>query len=38
MEQHQVPGTRVWMAAFLALALTMIVAALAWSAFGPPIL
>ena len=38
MEQQQVPDTRLWMAAFLALAVTMIVAALAWLAFGPPIL
>jgi hypothetical protein len=37
MEQQQVPGTRLWMAAFLALALTMILAALAWQSFGPPI-
>jgi hypothetical protein len=38
MEQQQVPDTRLWMAAFLGLALTMIVAAVAWLAFGPPIL
>jgi len=37
MEQQQVPDTRLWMVAFLGLALTMIVAAIAWSAFGPPI-
>jgi hypothetical protein len=38
MEQQHVPDTGPWMAAFLGLALTMIVAALAWLAFGPPIL
>ena len=37
MEQQQVPDTRLWMAAFLGLALTMIVIALAWQAWGPPI-
>ena len=37
MEQQHVPDTRLWMVAFLGLALTMIVAAIAWSAFGPPI-
>ena len=37
MEQQQVPDTRLWMVAFLAVALVMIVAALAWQEFGPPI-
>ena len=37
VEQQQVPDTRLWMAAFLALALALIAAALAWQAFGPPI-
>jgi len=37
VEHQQVPDTRLWMAAFLALALTMILAALAWQLFGPPI-
>jgi hypothetical protein len=37
MEQQQAPDTRLWMAAFLGLALTMIVGALAWLAVGPPI-
>ena len=37
MEQQQVPDTRPWVAAFLVLALTLIAAALAWQAFGPPI-
>jgi len=34
---QQAPDTRLWMAAFLGIALTMIVAALAWLAVGPPI-
>jgi hypothetical protein len=29
--------TRVWMAAFLAIALVMIAAGVGWLAFGPPI-
>jgi hypothetical protein len=29
--------TRVWMAVFLAVALTMIIGSLGWAAFGPPI-
>ena len=37
MEQQQAPDTWLWIAAFLGLALTLIAAALAWSAFGPPI-
>ena len=37
VEQQQVPDTRLWMAAFLVLALALIAAALAWQAFGPPI-
>jgi hypothetical protein len=37
MEHQQVPDTRLWMAAFLGLALTLILTALAWQAFGPPI-
>ena len=37
MEHQQVPDTRPWMVAFLGLALAMIVAALAWQAYGPPI-
>jgi hypothetical protein len=37
MEHQQVPDTRRWMVAFLALALTMIAVALALQAFGPQI-
>jgi len=37
MEQQQVPDTRLWMAAFLGVALAMIAVALAWQAYGPPI-
>jgi hypothetical protein len=37
MEQQQDPDTRLWTVAFLAFALMMIVSALAWQAFGPPI-
>jgi hypothetical protein len=37
VEQQQVPDTRLWMVAFLGLALAMIAAALTWEAFGPPI-
>ena len=37
MEQQQLPDTRPWMAAFLGLALMMVVAAVALLAFGPPI-
>ena len=37
MEQQQTPDTRLWMAAFLGLALMMIVTAVAWLAVGPPI-
>jgi hypothetical protein len=37
MEHQQAPDTRLWMVAFLGLALAMIGAALAWQAFGPPI-
>jgi len=37
VEHQQVPDTRLWMAALLALALAMILAALAWQLFGPPI-
>jgi len=37
VEQQQVPDTRRWMVAFLALALTMIAVAVAVQAFGPPI-
>lgn len=36
MEQR-VEGTTIWIAAFLAVALLMIVAGLGWMAFGPPI-
>ena len=37
VEHQQIPDTRLWMAAFLGVALTMIVVALGWLAFGPPI-
>jgi hypothetical protein len=37
MEHQQVPDTRLWMAAFLGLALTMIAIAIAWQTWGPPI-
>jgi hypothetical protein len=37
VEQQQVPDTRLWMAAFLGLALAMITGALALWTFGPPI-
>jgi hypothetical protein len=37
MEQQQVPDTRPWMVVFVAVALAMIAAALAWQAYGPPI-
>jgi len=37
VEHQQVPDTRRWMVAFLALALTMIAVAVAVQAFGPPI-
>jgi len=37
MEQHQAPDTRLWMLAFLGLAVMMIVTAIAWLAVGPPI-
>jgi hypothetical protein len=37
MEQQQAPDTRLWMIAFLAFALLLVVTALAWLAVGPPI-
>jgi hypothetical protein len=37
MEQQQVPDTRLWMLAFLGLALAMILVALGWLTWGPPI-
>jgi hypothetical protein len=36
MEQHA-EDTTLWMVLFLAVAILMIVAGLAWMAFGPPI-
>jgi hypothetical protein len=37
MEHQQAPDTRLWMVAFLALAVLMIVTAITWLAVGPPI-
>jgi hypothetical protein len=37
MEHQQLPDTRLWMAAFLGVALTMILGAIAWLAIGSPI-
>jgi hypothetical protein len=36
MEQQRADGTGIWIAAFLAVALVMIVLGVGWLAFGPP--
>jgi hypothetical protein len=35
--EARVEGTGIWIAAFLAVALVMIVLGIGWLAFGPPI-